>query len=596
MKRQLHLKRACCGLLTGLLAVLPAFSARADQTDEVITPPYYDTVTITQGMLNIDAKVYIRKGPGKDYGYVGKVSPGDVFTVTGTEGDWYLIEYNGLSGYVLAELVTTSTFEDQVEHVDEAAFEASIADVDYPAVLERKSSYSLRGTVTSSTPMTAVRVRVINQVTLEEEITAQDTFERAKNVTRYDLLDLDNYIKFRKLTAGEKRLVVTVESGSLSADVLDVRFYVTGVSNDEPVSMTSSCGFEISHDKTASLTDGKLSTGWKPASDADTLVVTLPESPRAGMIVLEWTEGVRNYTLECYNRAGELTDTIEASYSYLMYATNHTLPEDAARLVLTTNNLDTAVAEVRLYEADRIPSLVPCWNESNKKADLMVISAHLGDELLYFGGLIPSQTGTGRNVELVFLSSSDRDRLGESLEAMWAVGLTNAPVYLGFDETRTSSYEDAVNEWDLETAVQALVERIRATQPDVIVTHDVNGEDGNHQHSYTATLVRRAVLLAADPASYPDSYSKYGAWEVKKLYVHLYEANKITLDYTAPLEAFGSLSAEQVAELGYGKYASLDDHSRSYYNEKFEANSYGLIASTVGEDVAKNDLFEHIEG
>ena len=360
--------------------------------------------------------------------------------------------------------------------------------------------------------------------------------------------------------------------------------------------MTSSCGFEISHDKTASLTDGKLSTGWKPASDADTLVVTLPESPHAGMIVLQWTEGVRNYTLECYNRSGELTDTIEASYSYLMYATNHTLPEDAARLVLTTNNLDTAVAEVRLYEADRIPSLVPCWSESNKKADLMVISAHLGDELLYFGGLIPSQTGTGKNVELVFLSSSDRDRLGESLDAMWAVGLTNAPVYLGFDETRTSNYEDAVNEWDLETAVQALVERIRATQPDVIVTHDVNGEDGNHQHSYTATLVRRAVLLAADPASYPDSYAKYGAWEVKKLYVHLYEANKITLDYTVPLEGFGSLSAEQVAELGYGKYASLDDHSRSYYNEKFEANSYGLIASTVGEDTAKNDLFEHIEG
>ena len=124
----------------------------------------------------------------------------------------------------------------------------------------------------------------------------------------------------------------------------------------------------------------------------------------------------------------------------------------------------------------------------------------------------------------------------------------------------------------------------------------IRDRDGNHQHSYTATLVRRAVLLAADPASYPDSYAKYGAWEVKKLYVHLYEANKITLDYTVPLEGFGSLSAEQVAELGYGKYASLDDHSRSYYNEKFEANSYGLIASTVGEDTAKNDLFEHIEG
>lgn len=596
MKRQMLFKRACCGLLAGLIAAIPVRLARAEQTDEVITPPYYDTVTITQGTLNIDAKVYVRKGPGKDYGRVGKLSPGDVFTVTGKEGDWYQIEFDGGSGYVLAELVNTSTFEDQVEHVDEAAFEASITDADYPVVLERKASYSLRGTVTSSIPLTAVRVRVINQVTLEEEINAQDTFDRTKNVTSYDLLSLDNYIKFRKLTAGEKRLIVTAESGNATADVLDVNFFVTGASTDEPVSMTDKCTLDVSHDRAAYLTDGKLSTDWQPASDTDALTITLPESPQAGVICLTWSAGVRNYTLECYDRAGELVETIEANYSYDMYSTSHSLSENLGKLVLTTNNLTTSVAEVRLYEADKVSSLVPRWSESNKKADLMVISAHEGDELLFFGGLIPYAVGAGKNVEAVFLSTAGRDRLEESLEAMWSAGLVNAPVYLGFEEKDVRKYEDAVNEWDLETAVTALVERIRATQPDVIVTHNVNGEDDDNQHTYTATLVRRAVLLAADPASYPESYAKYGAWEVKKLYVHQYEANTVRLDYDQPLEAFGSLSANQVAELAFGRYASLSRRSLSNYNEKFEANSYGLIASTVGEDSAKNDLFEHIEG
>ena len=596
MKRHMLFKKVCCGLLAGLIAAIPARFARAEQTDEVITPPYYDTVTITQGTLNIDAKVYVRKGPGKDYGRVGKLSPGDVFTVTGTEGDWYQIEFDGGSGYVLAELVNTSTFEDQVEHVDEAAFEADITDADYPVVLERKSSYSLRGTVTSSTPLTAVIVKVINQVTLEEEINAQDTFDRSKNVTSYDLLNLDNYIKFRKLTPGEKRLLVIAQSGNASKDVLDVNFFVTGNSTDEPVSMTDRCTFDMAHGKAAQLTDGKLNTGWQPTSDTDALTITLPESPQAGVICLTWTEGVRNYTLECYDRAGELVETVEANYSYDMYSTSHNLSQNLGKLVLTTNNLTTTVAEVRLYEADKVSSFVPRWSESNKKADLMVISAHEGDELLFFGGLIPTAVGEGKNVEAVFLSGSGRDRLEESLEAMWTAGLTNAPVYLGFEEQNVRKYEDAVNAWDLETAVSALVERIRATQPDVIVTHNVNGEDGDNQHTYTATLVRRAVLLAADPASYPDSYSKYGAWEVKKLYIHQYEANTVQLNYEQPLDAFGSLTANQVTELAYDKYASLRKHSLSYYNEKFEANSYGLIASTVGEDSAKTDLFEHIEG
>ena len=596
MKRQTLIKKVCCGLLAGLLAALPARSVRAEQTDEVITPPYYDTVTITQGTLNIDAKVYVRKGPGKNYDRVGNVSPGEVFTITGTEGEWYQIEFDGGKGYVSSQFVTVSTFEDQVEHVDAAAFEAGIQDASYPVILERKGSYTLRGTVTSSLPLTAVYVKVINQATLAEEISVQETFDRSNNVTSFDLVRLDNYIKFRKLTSGEKRLLVTAESGTVTADVLDVTFFVTGSTDEEPASMTSECKLEVAHGKPAQLTDEKLSTGWKPSSDTDPLTITLPASPQAGLICLSWIEGVRNYTLECYDRAGELVETVEANYSYNMYSTSHSLSENLGKLVLTTNNLDASVAEVRLYEADKISRLVTRWNESNKKADLMVISAHQGDELLLFGGLIPAAVGAGKNVEAVFLSGSGRDRLQESMSALWLAGLTNAPVYLGFEEENVRKYEDAVNAWDLETAVSALVERIRATQPDVIVTHNVNGEDGNHQHTYTATLVRRAVLLAADPASYPESYSKYGAWEVKKLYIHQYEANTVKLDYEQPIEAFGGLTANQMAELAFGRYASLRKQSITRSNEKFEANRYGLIASTVGEDSSKTDLFEHIEG
>ena len=51
-----------------------------------------------------------------------------------------------------------------------------------------------------------------------------------------------------------------------------------------------------------------------------------------------------------------------------------------------------------------------------------------------------------------------------------------------------------------------------------------------------------------------------------------------------------------MAELAFGRYVSLRKQSITRSNEKFEANRYGLIASTVGEDSSKTDLFEHIEG
>ena len=55
------------------------------------------------------------------------------------------------------------------------------------------------------------------------------------------------------------------------------------------------------------------------------------------------------------------------------------------------------------------------------------------------------------------------------------------------------------------------MERIRRFRPEVILTHDLNGEYGHNQHKVTARTMQAAIEAAADPTRYPASAQLYGA-------------------------------------------------------------------------------------
>ena len=50
----------------------------------------------------------IRSGPGTDYSVVGDVVKGDSLTILGSENGWYKVTHYGTTGYISANLVTTS--------------------------------------------------------------------------------------------------------------------------------------------------------------------------------------------------------------------------------------------------------------------------------------------------------------------------------------------------------------------------------------------------------------------------------------------------------------------------------------------------------
>ena len=58
-------------------------------------------------------------------------------------------------------------------------------------------------------------------------------------------------------------------------------------------------------------------------------------------------------------------------------------------------------------------------------------------------------------------------------------------------------------------------------------------------------------LTAADGTRYLESAEKYGAWQVKKLYLHLYDTASITMDWRVPLAAFDGKTALYYAKKNY---------------------------------------------
>ena len=149
--------------------------------------------------------------------------------------------------------------------------------------------------------------------------------------------------------------------------------------------------------------------------------------------------------------------------------------------------------------------------------------------------------------------------------------------------------------WSRESVYRFVTEVYRACRPDVVVTQDVNGEYGHGAHRAAADAAQAAVALAAD-ASYQKKMAHSEPWQIKKLYIHLYEQNPVKMDWRKPLAAFEGQTAFDVACRAFACHVS--QQKTDYHVEDFgpyDNSRFGLAFSAVGEDTRKDDFFEHVE-
>ncbi len=585
--------------LLAMLMILLTFAPAAQAADG-INAAYYKLVEVQRGVHIGHAKVNIRKRPDVDSDRVGRLPLDDYCIVIGEDGDWWQVEYDGVTGYILKELLTITTTVEEVPVIIEDPLEATLTGLTPPTFLEFRNEYRVNGEIESNIPLIRITVEVYNRRTFTVDRSVSAEFKREDNVLSYDLKRLADDLSFRKLDPGEKTLVISVESSSEEAVLSETPFYVDtdGEPYTEMASMTKECEIDVPRGKVSSLTDGKYGDiGVLFKLDDDVVTVSMPASRTPGSITLHWSNAPSSFTLTQMDEAGEVIDAQTQVNESGMIHFYLLLDARAKKLMISTPDGGNMLEELRVYELNREPEMVQKWQEMPEKLDLLVVSAHQDDEMLFFGGTIPYYVAQGKKVGVVYMADCGRDRYAEALDGLWSCGLTYHPIFLDMRDRRTDDYEEAVELWGMETTENALVDIIRKYQPEVIVTHDVNGEYGHDQHKVTCAAMQSAVTRAGDPAISPDSAAQYGTWTPKKLYIHLYEENSITMTaYDEPVESLCGMTMTQVAAIGYSKHVSQQDYfSMDNHGVRYDNRKYGLAFTTVGQDEEKNDLFENIE-
>ena len=363
---------------------------------------------------------------------------------------------------------------------------------------------------------------------------------------------------------------------------------------------------------------------------------TYCNAKKEGMVTVSYSEGISSLYIE-FDRLPS-TWTLTDSQSGVTvtcgeYGFLHEFVDVAAlfgylpgKLVMTFGE-DTTVADIYAFSQGELPEWVQIWQPPCKEADLMLVSSHSDHEQLFFSGLLPLYAGErGLKVQVVYLVQhfeanqvKNHQRPHEQLDGLWTVGVKNYPVMSDFPDlyseskNRQKALAQAKTVYDsagvtYQDFVDYLTECIRSCKPLVVVSHDVNGEYGHGTHVLCADALIQAVACAGDENYGLNEQDTGDAWQVEKLYLHLYEENPIVMNYDVPLAHFDGKTAFEVSREGFDCHKS--QHWTWFYKWIYGTDSrpvtkatdiksyspclFGLYDSKVGPDTECNDFLENV--
>ncbi|MBR6040850.1 MAG: PIG-L family deacetylase [Clostridia bacterium] len=332
--------------------------------------------------------------------------------------------------------------------------------------------------------------------------------------------------------------------------------------------------------------------------EEDWFTVSWNDGKPAAAVYWEWNYIPEHALVECLNAAGEVVSSREYA-DKIRFLT--VFPEEGVCTVrMTVLKGAGNMSELFVYSEKQVPPKAIVWEEPLDSADIMLVETHGNDDCLVFGAVLPTYTDRGYKVHVVDIACDTIGRQRESSAGTHLLGLNTFKTFFEFEDFHTNSYQVYENEWLRRSGrdpYELLTAEIRRVRPQVVVTHDIeNGDSGDGAHKLTAEITKQCIEYAADPECYPDSAEQYGTWQVKKFYTHMGKENPITIDVDTPLASFDGKTAFELSLEAITLWHGGDDKGaiRSVNQRRMFPCDYGLVFSTVGEDVQKNDFLENI--
>lgn len=564
----------CLCFLVLSAAALPA-AARGEEAEALCCRPV--------GRTKAAKGVEIRKSTDAKSETVATLEPEDECLILGEHGNYYQVSCHNVKGYVQKKKLRISggkTPEPLPEKLCDTVSPVQAA----PARLD--AYLVLQGTLTSDRPLSELQFYFWDERQFEVEYTQIIPLKHPS--ASVDMKQFEKAFPLKEMAGGRKTLVIEGVTGDGTIVLYRCPVYVRGKSKELPNVNKWTSGLP------KSVLDSELKTSWSPGEKQASLSFTVEAAAKAVLLALEWKVLPERCVVETRDADGNLLSREELDHQFYVDCVD--LDPAVRSVTVTPEGGKPALSSLRLYAEPYSRHVIQRWEPVPEKLDLLVVSTHQDDEFLFLGGTIPYYAAREDvSMAVLYTTNCGRMRYGESLDALWTAGLTKHPLFLGMPDSFTHELSQAKGLWKKHRPLEKLIGVIRQYRPEVIVVQDFRGEYGNGLHKLTAALTAEAVEKAADSSVAPESAAEYGPWQVKKLYVHLYEENQIRMDWDKPLGEDGIITPMFLAREAYDRNRSQTAlYTMDSDGKRFDNTLFGLYYTAVGPDVQKDDFLENI--
>ena len=578
LRRSAAGKRALC--IAAVLVTMLLLCAPALADDGQPAPPSYRHVCMPSKSAG-GATVYSQ--PNTSSAVITKIPAAGELVVVGETSDYYKVLSGDGMGYVQKEMVRLNARADS-QALPEALLGTVALEDPIPKLF---SNYLvLTGDIVSDVPVDTLFAYLWD----ERHFTVEKAYMRAldRPAATIPASALKSFLPIGNVDGGRKTLVIQGAANGELRVLFRSPVYIRGA-QEQPSSVTSMCA-----GLNDALLDTKVSTAWMPTKRQPALTVTIPQAAGATLMTIEWKVIPDSFTVELYGDGNQLISSETLSTG--RYADWVALTEAVRTAMITPFGAEVGISTLRVYGQTYSRHAVQQWEDVPEKIDMLVVSTHQDDELLFLGGTIPYYCWRDDvTLAVMYMTDCGRVRMREALDGLWTAGLRSYPITLGMEDKYSLNRDQAGGRWRKYEPDVLVVRALRRYKPEVIVCQDFNGEYGHGQHQYTVQLLADCLKLANDPTFDPQSVAQWGVWQVKKMYSHLYAENRIIMKWDQPLDSTGVITPMFLAKEAYDKHRTQQaSFSMEYHGELYDNTIFGLYYSAVGPDVEKNDFMENV--